>query len=245
MVIRISVWLLMYSTKFTPRLTFIWWIGKKDPVHQICMQEPASQVPSVCSACTISLALIWYHTCRANGMHQIWTPFWRVSARDTNGVFGDIGATHTHLMEAVQSFVRVVIDIHDRGLAPVIHVWKATKKFRTCWCISWKPLCCNPHESRKSAKAASTGSVFVRLGYLGWKPCTCYPQSTSRTRCSHRCHYTWLCSTGKTCSTQYNFYHHYITCMIVCNCTCSDLCRNPIKTRETKSEIEHESLKRP
>ena len=60
-------------------------------------------------------------------MHQIWTLFWRVSARDTNGVFGDIGATHTHLMEAVQSFVRVVIDIHGRGLAPVIHVWKATK----------------------------------------------------------------------------------------------------------------------
>ena len=44
--------------------------------------------------------------------------FWRVSVQESNSVFGDIGATHADLMEAVQSFVCVVIDIHDRGLAP-------------------------------------------------------------------------------------------------------------------------------
>ena len=40
------------------------------------------------------------------------------------GVFGDIGATHADLMEAVQSFVCVVIEFHGRGLALTIHVWK-------------------------------------------------------------------------------------------------------------------------
>ena len=35
------------STKLAPRLTFRWWIGEKDLVHQICMQGPPCQVPSV------------------------------------------------------------------------------------------------------------------------------------------------------------------------------------------------------
>ena len=41
---------------------------------------------------------------------------------DSNSVFGDIGATHADLNEAVQSFVCVLIGIHNRGLAPNIHV---------------------------------------------------------------------------------------------------------------------------
>ena len=45
-----------------------------------------------------------------------------VSVQDSNSVFGDIGATLADLMETVQSFVCVVIDIHGRGLAPTIHV---------------------------------------------------------------------------------------------------------------------------
>ena len=35
------------STKFAPGLTFRWWIGEMHPVHQICMQDPHCQVPSV------------------------------------------------------------------------------------------------------------------------------------------------------------------------------------------------------
>ena len=35
-----------------------------------------------------------------------------VSVQDSNSVFGDIGATHADLMEAVQSFVCVVIHLH-------------------------------------------------------------------------------------------------------------------------------------
>ena len=35
------------SKKLTPGLTFRWWIGEMHPVHQICMQEPHCQVPSV------------------------------------------------------------------------------------------------------------------------------------------------------------------------------------------------------
>ena len=37
----------LYSTKLAPRLTFGWWIGEKDPVHQICILEPHCRVPSV------------------------------------------------------------------------------------------------------------------------------------------------------------------------------------------------------
>ena len=55
-------------------------------------------------------------------MYQLWTLFWRVSAQDSNSVFGDIGATHADLMEAVQSFVSVLIGINARGLTPTIHV---------------------------------------------------------------------------------------------------------------------------
>ena len=145
------------SLKIAPRLTFRWWIGEKDPERQICMQKPHSQVPSIDRHARISLALIWYHTCRAKGMYQIWTLFRRVSVQDPNSVFG----------------------------------------VRTCWCISCKPLCCNPHESSNPAKAASIGSVFVWLGYEGWNPCTCYLPCTSKTRCTHRWHNMWLCYTAK------------------------------------------------
>ena len=56
-------------------------------------------------------------------MYQLWKLFWRVSFQDTNNVFGDIvGATHADLMEAVQSFVCVLIGIHSLGLSPTIFV---------------------------------------------------------------------------------------------------------------------------
>ena len=35
------------STKLAPGLTFRWWIGEIHLAHQICMQEPHCQVPSV------------------------------------------------------------------------------------------------------------------------------------------------------------------------------------------------------
>ena len=153
---------------------------------------------------TSSMALIWY-PCGANGMYQLWTFFWRVSVQDSNSVFGDIGATHADLTEAVQSFVCVIIGIHGRRLTPTIHIrgegqlgwWFCHQQVRTCWCISWKPLCCNPHENSNPAKTATTGSVFVRLEYEGWNPCTCCLPCTNRTWCTHRCHNMWLCSTGK------------------------------------------------
>ena len=43
----VAIWIILYYTKLVPRLTFRWWIGEKDPVHQICMQEPPCQVPSI------------------------------------------------------------------------------------------------------------------------------------------------------------------------------------------------------
>ena len=45
-----------------------------------------------------------------------------LSVQDSNGVLGDVGATHADLKEAVQSFVCVVVGLHGRGLAPTIHV---------------------------------------------------------------------------------------------------------------------------
>ena len=35
------------STKLAPGLTFSWWIGEMHIAHQMCMQEPHCQVPSV------------------------------------------------------------------------------------------------------------------------------------------------------------------------------------------------------
>ena len=55
-------------------------------------------------------------------MYQLWILFWRVFVRDSNSVFGDIGATQANLMEAAQYFVCVVIGIHGRALASNIHV---------------------------------------------------------------------------------------------------------------------------
>ena len=75
--------------------------------------------------------------------------------------------------------------------------WICHQQVRTCLCISFEPLCCKHHESSKPAKAASTGFVFVRLGYEGWNPSTCYLPCNSRTRYTHWCHNMWLCSTGK------------------------------------------------
>ena len=55
-------------------------------------------------------------------MYQLWTLFWRDSVQDSNSVFGDIGATHADLVEAVESFVCVLIGIHSHWLAPTIHL---------------------------------------------------------------------------------------------------------------------------
>ena len=55
-------------------------------------------------------------------MFQLWTLFWRVSVQDLNSVFGDIGATHADLKEAVQSFACVLVGINAQGLAPTTHV---------------------------------------------------------------------------------------------------------------------------
>ena len=55
-------------------------------------------------------------------MYKLWALFWGISEQDLNSVFGDIGATHVDLMEAVESFVCVLIGIHHWGLTPTIWV---------------------------------------------------------------------------------------------------------------------------
>ena len=107
------------STKLAPGLTFRWWIGEMHPVHQICMQEPHCQVPSVARHLIGSnmISYLW-----GKGNCQLWIFFWGVSVQDSNSLFGDIGATHADLMEAAQSFVCVSIGIHGRWLTPTIHV---------------------------------------------------------------------------------------------------------------------------
>ena len=42
---------------------------------------------------------------------------------------------------------------------------------------------------------------------------------------------------GKACSTQYSYYHHHITCMMVCKCAWSDMCRNPLKQRSGRRKV--------
>ena len=109
--------------------------------------------------------------------------------------------------------------------------------FAFCLCIPCKPLCCNPHESSKPAKAASIWSVRVRLGYEGWNPCTCYLPCTSRTRCTHQCHSMWLCNTGKALQYTILLHHHHISCMIVYNCACSNMCCSPLKQKRGRRKV--------
>ena len=54
-------------------------------------------------------------------MYQLSKLFWRISVQDSNSVVGDTGATHADLMEAVQSFVCVLIGIHSQSLKTTIH----------------------------------------------------------------------------------------------------------------------------
>ena len=54
-------------------------------------------------------------------MYQFSKLFWRISVQDSNSVVGDIGATHADLMKAVQSFVCVLIGIHNQSLTTTIH----------------------------------------------------------------------------------------------------------------------------
>ena len=59
---------------------------------------------------------------RAKGMYQLWTLFWTIFAQDLSIVFDGISATHVDLMEAIHSFVCVLIGIHGWALTPTIHV---------------------------------------------------------------------------------------------------------------------------
>ena len=212
-----------------------WWIGEKGPVHQICIQEPKAEcLQLLYETCTISLALIWYHNCRAKGMYQFWILFWRVSVQDWNSVFGDIGATHV-----VHGSCTVFCLCVNWHLRPRIGTNYTCVKVRY---ISCKSLCCNPRESSNQAKATSNGSVFVRLWYEGWNPCTYYLPCTNRTRCTHRCHNMWLCSTGKGLQHTHNIniciHIHTDTLYITVHRV---VCRNP--SNETQEEEEKVKLK--
>ena len=52
-------------------------------------------------------------------MYQLSKLFWRISVHDS--VVGDTGAIHADLMEAVQSFICVLIGIHGQSLITTIH----------------------------------------------------------------------------------------------------------------------------
>ena len=91
------------------------------PVHQTFIQEPPCQVPSVARHALSHW--LWYDIILVGQMECISSEhFSEGSVQDSNSVLGDIGATHVDPMEAVQSFVCVVIGIHGRGLAPTLHV---------------------------------------------------------------------------------------------------------------------------
>ena len=55
-------------------------------------------------------------------MYQLSKLFWRISGQDSNSVVGDTSANHADLMEAVQSFICMLIDIHSQSLTTAIHM---------------------------------------------------------------------------------------------------------------------------
>ena len=65
---------------------------------------------------------VWYHTCKAKRMYQLSKLFWRNPVQDSNIVVGDTGATHADLMEAVQSFICVLIGMHSQSLTTTINM---------------------------------------------------------------------------------------------------------------------------
>ena len=155
------------STKLAPGLTFRWWIGEMYPVHQICMQEPHCQVPSVAS---ISLALIWYHTCRAKGivsseyflkgvcpgLQQFIWRYW------CNSCWSHGSCTIFCL--CVNWHPRPMIDTNYTCIKGEnqLEWWLCYQQVRICLCISCKPLCCNPHSLGR------LHWICVRLAWL-WR----------------------------------------------------------------------------
>ena len=54
-------------------------------------------------------------------MYQLSKLFWRISVQDSSNVVGDTGANHADLMEAVQSFIYVLIGIHSQSFTTTVH----------------------------------------------------------------------------------------------------------------------------
>ena len=42
---------------------------------------------------------------------------------------------------------------------------------------------------------------------------------------------------GKACSKHYSFYHHPITCMMICGSACSDMCCSPLKQKKRRRKV--------
>ena len=151
---------------------------------------------------------MWYHTCKAKITYQLSKLFWWISVQDSNSVVGDTGATHADLREAVQSFVCVLIGIHSKAWKQ-LYISERGKPIRimtlpSVYAYPASHICCNPQESSKPAKVASTGSVCVGLGYEGWNPCTCSHASLGPDALINAI--ACGCVTqGKSCSTQYSF----------------------------------------
>ena len=169
MVIWIFVSLPMYSTKLAPWLTFRWWIGGNDPVHQICMQAPHCQVPSVARH-ALTWHWLWYdiRECIRSehfsegvcpGLKQcIWWHCW------CNSCWSHRSCAVFCLCVNWHPQPRIVPNYTCVKRESQLGWWLFHRQVRTCWWVSCKTLCCNPHESSNTAKAASTGSVCVRLG---------------------------------------------------------------------------------
>ena len=205
--------------KLAPGLTFRWWIGRCTLYIKFACKNLIAKCLQLLG---ISLALIWYHTCRAKGIvsHEYFSE-------------GCLSRTPTVYLAILVQLMLISWKLHNLlsvcQLASTADDWHQLymckrgkpirmmalyQQVRICLCISCKPLCCNPQSAGpppldlcSSGLAMKGGLLVLAISHAPAGPnalivaitCGCVAQ-------------------GKACSTQYNFYHHHITCMMVCNC---------------------------
>ena len=170
MAIWIFVCLLLYTTKLASRLIFRWWIGGRI----LYIKCACKNLIAKC------LQLLDMHCLTGSDMISYLKGKWNVSALNTflKGVFPGhkqciwwhcwCNSCWSHGSCAVFCLwvnwhpqPRIVPNYKCVKGENQLGWWLCHQQVRICWCISCKPLYCNPHGSSNTAKAASTGSVFI------------------------------------------------------------------------------------
>ena len=137
-----------------------------------------------------------------------------ISIQDCNSAFGDIGAIHADLMETVLSFVCVLFGIIKIMALP------STSQNLVYACLASRYVVMLTKATIQQRPPALDLCLFgldMKGGILGLAISHVPAGPDALTDAI-----AFGCVTqGKACNTQYCWYHHHISCMMVCNCAYS------------------------